>query len=194
MTPLRKVLPPFVLVLLSFSASAQKLATPPIPYEDHGACPFECCVYREWIANKITVLRADRRNNSPVIFTVRKSKKVTAITGVVITTRAGRAKMLRSDTIDGVRVKAGDILYVLTNRGEGFYSVWYKNRTLDYGLVDNPYVRLLNPPQSVWWVKIKNRKGQIGWSRQPENFDNKDECGHHRFGSVEHNKPLLMQR
>ena len=23
---------------------------PPMPYIDQGACPFECCTYRDWVA------------------------------------------------------------------------------------------------------------------------------------------------
>ena len=155
---------------------------PAIPYEDVGACPFECCVYRQWIANKATVLHADRRSNSPVIFNVRKGEKVTAITGVVITTRVGTAMMLKPDTLGPARrnlsLKAGDVLYLLTYEGEGFYKVWFKGSMFSYGL-DDPSVKILSNPQSVWWVKMRNKQGQIGWRNQPENFDNKDQCAHH---------------
>lgn len=178
-----------LILFLAFSLPAdvysQRTERLPIPYEDNGACPFECCVYREWIGTKPTVVRADKRINSPAIFTVRKGERVSAITGVVITTRAGRARMLKPDTIDGVRVTAGDLLYVLTNQGEGFYKVWYKGRMLSYGIWDNPSVKVLSPPQAVWWVEIKNRKGQIGWSNQPDNFDNKDSCAHHSLRPAE---------
>ena len=32
-------------------AQVTQASGPPVPYEDIGACPFEGCVYREWIAN-----------------------------------------------------------------------------------------------------------------------------------------------
>jgi hypothetical protein len=35
----------------------------------------------------------------------------------------------------------------------------------------------LEQPQSVWWVQIRNAKGQIGWTDQPEKFGNKDAAG-----------------
>src|SRR5437762_9918902 len=30
---------------------------PPVPFEDEGACPFEACVYRVWIAREPVVVR-----------------------------------------------------------------------------------------------------------------------------------------
>ena len=38
-------------------------------------------------------------------------------------------------------------------------------------------MKVLNGPVAVWWVKIRNRRGQVGWTKFPENFDNKDSCG-----------------
>jgi len=36
---------------------------------------------------------------------------------------------------------------------------------------------MIEYPGTVWWVKIRNARGEIGWSNQPENFDNKDRFG-----------------
>ena len=155
---MRQVL--FVLLVTFFSpltVHSQRLAGPPIPYQDNGACPFECCVYREWSAKKVTVLRADRRNDSPVIFTVRKGDRVTAITGVVITTRPGRLKALRrtrvcpspADCKHGVTVEAGDVLYLLTYRGEGYYTVWYKGRLFVDSYDENRNVQHLSEPEAT---------------------------------------------
>ena len=168
-----------VIFAVAHPASGQRSATPPIPYQDYGVCPFECCVYREWIATKPTILRSDKRNNASAVFTARKGERVTAITGVVVTTRAGVIRMLKRDTMHGTDIRAGDLLYLLTYTGEGFYKAWYKGRILDFGVWDNSSAKLLSKPQSIWWLKIRNRKGQIGWSNQPDNFDNKDSCAHH---------------
>ena len=48
-------------------------ATPPMPFEDVGACPFEGCVYREWIANSAVVVSTDRRVEAPVAFTLKQA-------------------------------------------------------------------------------------------------------------------------
>ena len=64
---------------------------PPVPFEDEGACPFEACVYRVWIAREPVVVRTERRTDAPVAFGVAAQEKVEAVTGVVVTVRAGRA-------------------------------------------------------------------------------------------------------
>lgn len=178
---MKQVLFLFVLVFfLPLTASSQRTAGPPIPYEDNGACPGECCTYREWIAKTLIGLRADRRSNSPVTYTVRKGEKVTAITGVVITTRPGQARILKPTTIEGIPARTGDTFYLLTPHGEGWGTVWYKGRFLEAQLFGVPWpaVKYLSEPQTVWWVQIKNRKGQMGWSNQTASFSCKDNCGY----------------
>jgi hypothetical protein len=167
------------LLLLPLSTYAQKSNDSPlIPYADHGACPFECCTYRRWVANKETILRKDRRDDSPVAFKVRKGERVTAVTGVVITTEPGQARLLKPIAIADKRARIGDVVYLLTDLGEGFCKVWYKGKMTEAEVyTDEATFRIVSEPKSVWWVKIKNSKGQIGWSRQAENFDNKDACG-----------------
>src|SRR5437870_3409125 len=65
---------------------------PPVPFEDAGACPFEGCVYRLWIAREPVVVLTERRTDAPVAFHVTAQEKVEAVTGVVATVRAGRAR------------------------------------------------------------------------------------------------------
>jgi hypothetical protein len=165
---------------LFFISAGQVLAQGPrLPYKDTGACPFECCTYRGWVTNKDTVIYKEMRaGGSPVAFRVEKGEKVTGITGVVITTEAGRVKALKSfTTSSGVRIRANDIFYLLTYRGEGFYLIWYKGKKFEAEAYDQSNMKVLSEPVAVWWVKIRNRKGQIGWTKLPENFDNKDSCG-----------------
>jgi hypothetical protein len=145
-------------------------AAPPIPYEDSGACPFECCTYRRWIATKNTTILRDRERYSPTLFNVKKGEWISALTGVVITTMPGEAKVLRPITINGIRANIGDIVYLLTYQGEGVYEAWYKGKKWEPEMSS---LEIMRKPESTWWVQIKNNKGQEGWSREPENFDNK---------------------
>jgi hypothetical protein len=166
-----------LLCLLTGNSRAQG---PKLPYTDSGACPFECCTYRQWTANKATVILSSMKDGSSIAFRVKKGEKVTAITGVVITTRAGIIKVLQNTTTgenSKLHVKAGDILYLLTYQGEGFYKTWYKGKIFSDAFYENTALKQVNEPQAIWWVKFKNRKGRIGWTRLPENFDNKDSCG-----------------
>jgi hypothetical protein len=164
---------------LFFISAGQALAQgPKLPYKDTGACPFECCTYRGWVANKDTIIYKEMRGGSPVAFRVKKREKVTGVTGVVITTKAGQVKALKSfTTSSGVQIRANDIFYLLTYRGEGFYLTWYKGKKFEAEAYDQTEMKILNGPDAVWWVKIRNRRGQTGWTKLPENFDNKDSCG-----------------
>lgn len=164
---------------LFFISAGHILAQGPrVPYKDVGACPFECCTYRGWVANKDTIIYKEMRERSAVAFRVKKRERVTGVTGVVITTKAGQVKALKSFTnSSGVQIKANDIFYLLTYRGEGFYLTWYKGKEFEDEAYDQGNMKVLNGPDAVWWVKIKNRRGQAGWTRLPENFDNKDACG-----------------
>ncbi len=185
-----------IAILIPFTADAQ--TRPPLPYEDVGACPFECCTYREWIVNKSTPIHRNRNNNSPVVFTVAPRERVQAVTGVVITTQPGEIRIARPITIQdytgsqgtntsrAIQARPGDIIYLLTSQGEGSYKAWFKGKTITINAIDvmeqtqsvpARYGRRIPPTRSIWWVQIKNRQGQTGWTDRPDYFDNKDACG-----------------
>jgi hypothetical protein len=102
---------------------------------------------------------------------------VVGITGVVLTTRPGIATVLKAEKFDKVDLRKGDTIYLLTYLGEGYNRIWYKGRTTEADTFDQSKFRVTQTPRSVWWVKVKNSRGQIGWSKQPEHFGNKDQCG-----------------
>ena len=149
---------------------------PLIPYEDYGACPFECCTYRRWVATKETVTYKDRNKKSSALFNVNKGEWVTALTGVVKTTIPGKAKVKKSTTINGMPVKRGVIVYLMTYQGEGLYEAWYKGRKWE-PYPDMDVLEIIEKPVSTWWVQIKNDNGLVGWSEEADNFDNRDACG-----------------
>ena len=45
-------------VVLMFAPDATAQSRPPVPFFDRGACPFECCTYRQWSVDKPTVMRS----------------------------------------------------------------------------------------------------------------------------------------
>lgn len=175
----RKLLLSIFLVLCLFGAGAigQKSKGPPVPYVDKGACPFECCTYREWNVTKPTAARKNMSDDSPIGFRMKPGEKVIGVTGVVITTQPGMARVLKKTTLGKIRLNRGDELFLLTNLGEGFSKIWYKGRIFEESVYGESAYKLIREPKSVWWVKVKNRRGQTGWSRQPENFGNMDQCG-----------------
>src|SRR5690242_7508368 len=112
----------FILFLVTLPASAgtpqQQSAeeqAPPSPYVDKGACPFECCTYREWTANESFAL-VDQPNGRNVVAQLHKGEKVQGVTGEVHSMPL-RAIARRDDPSTGI--KAGDAIYVLHPVGEG---------------------------------------------------------------------------
>lgn len=173
---------------------SQNANPPPMPFEDAGACPFEGCVYREWIAKETIGVKTDRRDSSSVAFRVQPKERVTAVTGIVVTIKPGRVQFREPTMLatsgGNIDVMPSQTLYLLTYQGEGFTKVWFQGKV--YTDVDTTAFmdsRCENDPsrctgkvieQSVthWWVQIRNRRGQVGWTRETEKFDGKDALSH----------------
>jgi hypothetical protein len=179
-----------------------------MPYEDAGACPFEGCTYRKWQANDTVVVRKTRSARAAIVFTVRKGETIAALTGVVVTTSPGRVQFrepvdlkwtnnaggvsARRPTESGVlHVEPGETLFLLTYQGEGFTTAWFKGRL--YAELDGAMAffnadcegdptrcvgQIVARPERVWWVQIRNARGQTGWTNEPNKFDGKDAFGH----------------
>jgi hypothetical protein len=160
---------------------------PPRHYEDYGACPFECCTYRQWTVNSDTVFYKDRSTSSAILFRAKKGEHVIGLTGVVITLKPGKAVVKKATTLGTgrhkVRVTPGNILYLLHYEGEGVYKFWFRGGIYEDEMPSSPddnssqYIQMLNEPQTVWWVQVKNRRGRVGWSKQDDHFDDMDACG-----------------
>ena len=166
---------------------------PPVSFEDVGACPFEGCVYREWVANRPVDVRIERRTTAPIMFHVKAGEKVTALTGVVVTLKAGRVQFREPQDLgasDGpIHIVPGQTLYLLTYQGEGYTKAWFNGRlyrdvdtaTFFNGVCDVDPSRcpgkIIERSQTVWWVQVRNAEGRSGWTHQPEKFNGKDALG-----------------
>jgi hypothetical protein len=176
------------------SLTAQDDSGPPVPFEDVDACPFEGCVYREWNATAPVNVRVERRGNAAILFRAAAGEKVTALTGVVITTRAGHARLrwpTDLETSEGtIRLNAGEVLYLLTYQGEGYTKAWLRGRLLEWADISefignlrceppatNCPVDPVVQPENEWWIQIRNSDGQVGWTDEPDKFDGKDAFG-----------------
>jgi hypothetical protein len=164
-----------------------------MPFEDVGACPFEGCVYRDWIANSAVTVRTDRSPNSPTAFMLKKGERVQAITGIVVTLKPGRVQFRNAVDLHTnagyVHVEPGETLYLLTYLGEGETKAWFKGQMYDdvdgsefFNALcdDRPRScngRIVERPRVVWWVRLRNMKGLTGWTNEPAKFDNKDALG-----------------
>ena len=141
---------------------------PPARFMDVGACPFECCTYRQWAVRDSPRL-LDRPNGKKVVGNLRKGEVVNGLTGVVISTpvavKADRA-------IPETRIKAGDIFYILHYAGEGYWKVWF------HGKITFVHQSVVNipEPKSEWWVKVKKASGVVGWILSDKHFLHQDAC------------------
>jgi len=71
----------FLLISFNSVRSADELKPPSI-YVDKGACPFECCTYREWVARTdLTLL--DSPDGKKAVAQIKKGEKVLAMTGEI---------------------------------------------------------------------------------------------------------------
>jgi hypothetical protein len=155
----------------------------PTTYIDEGACPFECCTYREWIVKETADIQISPDMKSQIIGTAVKGDKVDGVTGIVIVDSPGKVEVVK----ECKSYKKGDIIWVYTYLGEGFYKVWFDGKMY----VEDVYFmsgwakctkdgtcwgKVIAKPQSTWWVKIKNKAGIEGWSNKPQNFGNNDSC------------------
>lgn len=158
-------------------------SVPPRVFVDEGACPFECCVYRKWTVEQTTTLFAEQDRASRVIATLQPFQVVQARTGVVYT-RPAKLEVLW----DHEPFRKGEIVYVLTYQGEGFFKVWRNGAIISADVFfptdppcDRPspacWGKLDGFSESTWWVQIETPAGQIGWTDQPDHFGNKDACG-----------------
>ena len=173
-----------VLVAATLAAAgarpAAQSAGPRMPFEDVGACPFEGCIYREWRANARVSVRESRSPNAPIVFTLEKGDRVTAVTGIVVTLKPGRVRFHKAVDVavngGSIHVKPGDTLYLLTYLGEGAWTAWFKGRLYE-GIDESELGTSVEKPRSVWWIRVVNSHGVSGWTREPSKFDNKDQLG-----------------
>jgi hypothetical protein len=185
----------FALLLLPVPSQVE--SKPPTPFYDWGACPFEGCTYRRWQAVKAVTVWTGR-NHRRVAFTVKSGEWVRGLTGVVITTRPGISKVLVKMTLGdrpAVSVSPGDLLYTLHDLGEGFDFFWFQGKTYSDQISGEPdpdppppdlQIQIISRPQYVWWAKIRNLRGRVGWTDQTELFTNMDQFA----GNENRNWPL----
>jgi|SRR6267142_807125 len=157
-----------VLVASVIAAQTTGAQKPPNVYIDKGACPFECCTYREWVA-RTDVTLLDSPNGKRVVGRAKKGERVLALTGEV---HSVPLRVIAQHDYPDVGVKAGDTIYILHYEGEGYYKVWHHGNVVDVENFDEAAKQKI-----TWWVKLKTRSGSIGWTLEHSNFGNQDACG-----------------
>lgn len=157
---------------------------PPERYVAEGACPFECCTFREWEVLETTPL-VEEPNGTAAVGSAVKGQWVQGVTGEV---------HLRPEPVavvhDHPPFGRGEIIFLLDYVGEGFSRYWRDGEIREEELqVDDFCLRpgrgcwaeYIRPPEARqeprWWVLIETENGVRGWTDRPEQFGNKDACG-----------------
>jgi hypothetical protein len=184
-TRLAIILAASVFLMIAGHVSGAPMQVPAVPHEDWGACPFECCSYGGWVAQKTTPVYARRSTSAPVVFRLAPGDSVRGMTGVVVTQRLGLAvSPLSSDRGSQHATRAArESVAVLHDEGEGYWSVWRKGQAFSEVVLDTSEVdprstdlRMVRYPQYTWWAHVRDMKGRTGWVREPYCFWHVDSC------------------
>jgi hypothetical protein len=166
-------------------------SSPAVAFEDVGACPFECCAYREWTATQRTELRSQRSSTASVVASVQADERVTGVNGVVVTEESGQVRVVKpfeAEAHEGgapVSLDTGDSVTALHYQGEGMWLCSFEGQLLSLFLPGTPgsfgdngseFLQVDSWPKTKWWVEVRTADGRQGWSDQPEHFAHKDAC------------------
>lgn len=153
------------MLLIAIGSSSN--VVPPSPYIDVGACPFECCTYRDWRTEREVALYD--RPEGKKIATLGKAEWVKALNGE---THSIPLRVVATREIAEAGVRPGDTFYVLRYEGEFYWKIWYKGRTFDAESGDS------RSPKTTWWARVRRKDGSVGWVIASGGaFSNQDQCG-----------------
>jgi len=164
----------------SAAAPAPTGAAEPGMYIARGACPFECCVYREWTLETSAVVRSAPASEAAELFTVTPGDVVTADSGNVYVLTPGIVvadqPFAVSEAPGAPTLAPGDTLYVLDTMGEGyvhtrFRGVVYETSGQLWNWGQEPtehtttplMARMLSEHRAQWWVHVSVAGGRAGW-------------------------------
>jgi hypothetical protein len=139
-----------------------------------GACPFECCMYREWVAEGDIPVRDVAAGDAPVRFTIAAEQSFQADSGMLRVT--GLSVVAVRDTFTAWiddrpdHFSPGDTLVLLEPIGEGAFKVWFDGRVRTtegfwHPPTDSARVTSIGRYQAEWWVHATLPDGRRGWFR-----------------------------
>jgi len=138
-----------------------------------NACPFECCVYRDWTPTGDVALRARPSHAEPAVLAIPPDQTFTADSGFVQVTGVSLVAVTDSVMAEppgGTPFLPGDTLVVLDYVGEGFFNIWDGERVREiagfWGAEVMPSHGILLGGERYareWWVHATTRAGERGW-------------------------------
>ena len=151
-----------------------------------GACPFECCLYGDWIAESGISLRASPEQEAATVGELEPATVFAADSGFVGVT--GIALVAVSEPVSPMpdrELTPGDTLLLLDYVGEGFYNAWLDGEEVQVAdfwssATDRPRGEVIGNHQTEWWVHATAPDGTSGWFRADVpgvELGNVDACG-----------------
>ncbi len=170
----------FSIAVLAFVLTAGPLAAlaqtrPPAIFIDRKICPGEGCQYtgRAKAVDKIKVYRSPSLTAARV-FTLPLGTMITGIDSQVHT-KAGHFLVKRNQG----KYRRGEVLFVYTYLGEGFFKIWHRGRMIEEDLAFSVWggssgTRCDKDPKICWgvlekgtdmkwWLKIRTNNNRTGW-------------------------------
>ena len=152
---------------------------PSMPYIVHNACEGEGCARSgTWAACSDVTARREKRVEAPVVFTIRRGDKFTALTidlhveapGMVVFRHPmSNTPEAEGNEVDSIAFTPADTLYLLNSHGEGYWVWWFRGQ-LGEGYqfwrdTKDPAdtAVLVRPAKTIHWVRVRNAAGQEGW-------------------------------
>ncbi len=155
---------------------------PPMPIRIENICPADDCFFGTWtVARPITAFAAEG-DTKRAVFKLAPGEQFMAMTGHLHVLEASKAQITEtfSDPPDSknpfYQFYAGNFVFILAPRGNGFYDVWYNGRRrgasfpmapAKFHMPGRDRVKVLKEGKWLWWVMAKNKAGKIGWLRFP---------------------------
>lgn len=158
-----------------------KAAKPALPKIDENACPFEGCQFGAWTATAAVQLFSSWKDDRKPVTMLSKGETITAITGVHITFEP--SEMQVTAPIPDYGLNPGDMIYGYVYKGEGVFNAWFNGYWVEdfdgsgvagAGCNRNCNAKLVKQGHVEWWVEIRTKDGQIGWTKDTDSFDGKD--------------------
>jgi hypothetical protein len=165
------------------------LATAPaLPKIESKACPFECCQFGRWKAEKTMPLFDTWKSGRKQIGSLRAGESVNGIDGVHVTYSPDVIRI--KSNMPALGLKAGDRVLRYMYLGEGAAQFWFNgkfypsleltaegtgNQSGDCsGQCDGVIV---TRGRKEWWVQVRRKDGTTGWTLGDNPFSGMDACG-----------------
>ena len=175
-----------LLALLAFpqlnpALTPQKAPKPALPKIDKNICPFEGCQFGAWTATSAVLLFSSWKDDRKQVTMLSRGETVIAITGVHITFEPSEMRV--TAPIPDYGLRPGDTIYGYVYKGEGVFNAWFNGYWVEdfdgsgvagAGCNRNCNAKLVKQGRVEWWVEIRTKDGQIGWTKDTDSFDGKD--------------------